>query len=84
MYPLALILTAIGGINWGLIALANFNLVDQLFGTGSITSTIIYGLVGISAVYVLVSYLADMGRAENFNQNRDKLPTRSSQYPSRG
>jgi len=84
MYPLALILTAIGGINWGLIALANFNLVDQLFGAGSITSTIIYGLVGISAVYVLVSYLADLGRSGNLNQTRDKQPAHSTQYPSRG
>ncbi len=49
---LALILVIIGGLNWGLVAL-NFNLVDAVFGTGSALSTIIYGLVGLSAIYVI-------------------------------
>lgn len=48
---IALILVIIGGINWGLIGLFQFNLVDFLFGTGSILSRIIYTLVGISALW---------------------------------
>ena len=31
----ALVFTVIGAINWGLIGLFNFNLVDSLFGQNS-------------------------------------------------
>ena len=48
---IALILIIIGAINWGLIGLFNFNLVDTIFGTMSIISRIIYILVGISGLW---------------------------------
>ena len=48
---IALILIIIGAINWGLIGIFNFNLVDTLFGTMSVLSRIIYTLVGISGVW---------------------------------
>lgn len=48
---IALILVIIGGINWGLVGLFKFNLVDTLFGDLSIISRIIYILVGISALW---------------------------------
>lgn len=48
---ITLLLLIIGGINWGLIGLFEFNLVDFLFGEGSILSRIIYILVGISALW---------------------------------
>ncbi len=51
---LALILVIVGGLNWGLVSLLNWNLVDTLFGTMSSLSQIVYGLVGLSAIYVLV------------------------------
>jgi len=47
----ALLLLIIGGLNWGLVGLFEFNLVDFLFGVGSILSRIVYILVGISAVW---------------------------------
>jgi len=47
----ALVLVVIGGLNWGLVAFG-WNLVDAIFGVGSMLSTIIYGVVGLSAVYV--------------------------------
>lgn len=50
----ALVLVIIGGLNWGLVGLFNFDLVASIFGNMSITSRIIYSLVGISAVYVAV------------------------------
>jgi len=50
---LALILVIVGGLNWGLVSLLNWNLVDTLFGTMSTLSQIVYGLVGLSAIYVL-------------------------------
>jgi len=48
---IALILIIIGAINWGLIGLFNFNLVDTIFGTMSIISRIIYTLVGIAGLW---------------------------------
>jgi len=48
---IALILIIIGAINWGLIGLFKFNLVDTIFGTMSILSRIIYTLVGISGLW---------------------------------
>lgn len=48
---IALILVIIGAINWGLIGLFNFNLVDTIFGATSIVSRIIYTLVGIAGLY---------------------------------
>ena len=48
---IALILVIIGAINWGLIGLFNFNLVDTIFGTMSALSRIIYSLVGISGLW---------------------------------
>lgn len=48
---IALVLIIIGAINWGLVGIFNFNLVDAIFGTMSIISRIIYGLVGISGLW---------------------------------
>lgn len=52
-YSIALLLTIIGGINWGLVGLINFDLVAWLFGAGSVLARIVYILVGISAVISL-------------------------------
>ena len=45
-----LVITIIGAINWGLIGILDFNLVDTIFGVGSLFSRIIYSLVGISGL----------------------------------
>ena len=48
---IALVLIIIGAINWGLIAIFNFDLVAVLFGDMTVLSRIIYGLVGISGLW---------------------------------
>ena len=45
-----LVLTIVGAIVWGLIGVFDFNLVDTIFGTGSMLSRIIYTLVGIAGL----------------------------------
>ncbi len=50
---ITLVLLIIGGINWGLIGLLKFDLVAFLFGQMTWISRIIYGLVGLSALYTL-------------------------------
>ncbi len=46
-----LVVTIIGAINWGLIGLFDFNLVDTLFGVDSMLSNIVYILVGICGLF---------------------------------
>ena len=49
------ILVVVGALNWGLVAIAHFDLVAAIFGMNfgqvSIASAIVYGLVGLAAVY---------------------------------
>ncbi|MGY8526687.1 DUF378 domain-containing protein [Paracidovorax citrulli] len=47
---ISLILLIIGGLNWGLVGIANFDLVAALFGEGSMLSRIVYILVGLAAL----------------------------------
>ncbi len=56
----AIVLAAVGAINWGLVSLFEFDLVAAIvgeeFGETNALSRIIYGLVGLSGLYLL-SYL---------------------------
>jgi uncharacterized protein len=49
-----LILTIVGGLNWGLVGLADFDLVAAVFGAGSGLSRAVYVLVGLSALYQIL------------------------------
>ncbi len=60
---IALVLVIVGGLNWGLVGIFNFDLVATLFGDMSSLSRIVYALVGLSAVYVAVS-LGKLSRKE--------------------
>ncbi|MCC7552569.1 DUF378 domain-containing protein [Candidatus Micrarchaeota archaeon] len=55
---IAYVLLIIGGLNWGLYGLLNMDLVALLLGTIPILATIVYLLVGISAIYVLYVLVA--------------------------
>lgn len=52
----ALTLIIIGALNWLLIGLFQFNLVDFIFGEMSILSRIVYSLVGVAGIYSLALY----------------------------
>ncbi|USN53076.1 MAG: DUF378 domain-containing protein [Candidatus Nomurabacteria bacterium] len=52
---IAMILLVIGGLNWGLYGAFEFDLVATIFGDLSVVSKIVYVLVGLSALYVLVT-----------------------------
>ena len=51
----AALLLVVGGLNWGLVAVARFDLVAWIFGKDfggtNVASRIVYGLVGLAAVY---------------------------------
>lgn len=48
---IALILIIIGAINWGLIGIFDFNLVEMIFGDMTVLARIIYILVGVSGLW---------------------------------
>ena len=49
---LAMILVIIGGLNWGLVGLFNYNLVTAIFSEGTVAN-VIYDLVGLAALYMI-------------------------------
>jgi len=53
---ITLTLVIIGAINWLLVGLFEFNLVDSIFGELSILSRIIYGLVGLAGIWSIAFY----------------------------
>lgn len=50
---IAVIFAVVGGLNWGLVGLFNFNLVSTIFGTGTFFSKLVYIVVAVSAIFVL-------------------------------
>jgi uncharacterized protein len=58
---IAAVLLVVGGLNWGLVALAEFDFVawitGQEFGETSALSRIVYGLVGLAAVYAITQFI---------------------------
>ena len=53
---IAIILVIVGGLNWGLVGLFDFDLVAAIFGAMSSLSRIVYTLVGLAAIYVVVIF----------------------------
>ncbi|MCL5107817.1 MAG: DUF378 domain-containing protein [Chloroflexi bacterium] len=68
MYPwswLASLLSIIGALNWGFVGLFNFNLVRSLFGPMTWLSRLVYSLVGISGLFLLLSYWSTYNQRES-------------------
>ena len=62
----AAVLLIVGGLNWGLVAIAKFDLVAALFGLDfgetNAATRIVYGLVGLAAVYAIGALALRRGR----------------------
>ncbi|HRO48950.1 MAG TPA: DUF378 domain-containing protein [Hyphomicrobium sp.] len=56
---ITLALLIVGGLNWGLVGVFNFDLVASIFWAGSTLSRIVYTLVGLSAVLQAIALAAD-------------------------
>ncbi len=56
LHMAAYVLLWVGGINWGLVGLFDFNLVEALLGNWLGFVMLVYVLVGVSAVYTLVTH----------------------------
>jgi uncharacterized protein len=55
IFALSVILLIIGGLNWGLIGIFNFDFIASLLGHMSILSRLVYILVGVSAVAAAIT-----------------------------
>ncbi len=56
---IATLLLIVGGLNWGLVAF-DYNLVDSLFGVDSTISMVVYGLVGLAALWCIAAMVRGM------------------------
>lgn len=52
---IAFVILLIGGINWGLVGIFNFNLVSWIFGGYNAGSIIVYILVLLSAIWLIIA-----------------------------
>ncbi|MCB2229818.1 DUF378 domain-containing protein [bacterium] len=52
------LLLVVGGLNWGLVGIFNFDLVATIFGDGAWLSRVVYALVGLSAIYQAMQWKA--------------------------
>lgn len=59
LHMLVFSLVVVGGVNWGLMGLMNFNLVNALLGSLPMVEKIVYILVGVSAVYLAATHMSD-------------------------
>ena len=53
---IVLVLIIVGALNWGLIALFNFDLVAWAFGTMTMLTRLVYGLVGIAGLWAITFF----------------------------
>lgn len=64
---IAAILVVVGALNWGLVAVAHFDLVAAIFGMKfgevSVLSGIVYGLVALAGLYQAASFKAIQRRS---------------------
>jgi len=64
-----LLLLIVGGLNWGLVGLFNFDLVAALFGQMSALSRVVYVLVGLSALWQVIPLVKGFSDSETRAQH---------------
>ena len=61
-----MVLLIVGGLNWALVGVADWNLVAALLGAGSVLSRLVYVVVGVSAIWQIARLgfaTAELGRS---------------------
>lgn len=62
LQKVCLVITIIGGLNWGLIGLLDFNIIDTIFTAGSVVARLIYTIVGITSMINIGILVMDLDR----------------------
>ena len=60
LYKIALAIAIVGCINWGLVGILSFNLVEFLFGNATILTRVVYTLVAVSGLICLGIFTKDL------------------------
>ena len=61
LWLVAFVLVVVGAVNWGLVGLAQFDLVAALFGgSASVISRVMYSLVGLAGLLLVALQAASM------------------------
>ena len=71
LQKIALALTIIGALNWGLVGIFNWNLVEVIFGGLNTGASIIYILVLIAGIWLLIAPWMNNGRFTLTKNDRD-------------
>ena len=71
---IALVFTIIGGINWGLVGIFDYNLVEALFGSGSVVTRIIYIVVAVSALINILLLFMPLDENKEYEYKNDDYP----------
>lgn len=61
----AFTLAMVGALNWGLVALLDFNIVETIFGFMPDLVQLVYILVGASAIYLFATHATDCKTCKN-------------------
>lgn len=56
VHKIAFILLIVGGLNWGLVGLADYNLVEKIFTHVPVLARIIFFVVGLAGVFAIVFF----------------------------
>lgn len=71
---IALVFTIIGGINWGLVGIFDFNLVEAIFGVDSVVTRIIYIVVAVSALINILLLFMPLDENREYEYKNDDYP----------
>jgi len=74
-YWIALVLLVIGGLNWLLVGAFDFDLVAAIFGERSAASRVVYVLVGLAAIWTLISS-SSLRRTGGYRDEQTRLASR--------
>ena len=66
-----------GGVNWGLVGLFQYDLVEKIFGsTQSTGARIVYAYIGLATLYIAISaYVRESKKTSPLNAKRVRLPS---------
>lgn len=59
LHMVTFLLMFVGALNWGLMGLFDFNMVNIIVGSWPMVEKLVYILVGVSAVYILATHKSD-------------------------
>lgn len=71
VHIVALVLTIIGALNWGLVGAFDFNFVNKILGSYPMLENSIYILVGLSALVLAATHLAHCSLCNSYT-NREE------------